>query len=219
MSDLYNFLNDHIAYFYLIICVPLLIGFTRFRRLGVEQKILVIVVLIALINELLATHLRMRGINNYWVYHLYVPLSFVFVVRIYREVLSSSFGRRFFDLLSIGFLLLAIFNSLFLQSIEVFNSNAISLSSIVYIALAIAYFYQLLRNTAFQGLGRTPMFWLNAGILISYSGMLILNVLINYVVGQDETAELMIGVWGLNILFNVILNVFYSIALWLNPRV
>ncbi|OEK00276.1 hypothetical protein BFP97_01550 [Roseivirga sp. 4D4] len=196
----------------------MLIGVIKFQRLNYLQRLVFIIVLIALVNEALATYLRMRGVNNLWVYHLFVPCTFLVVLRIYKRVFEEVITRRVFNAISIGFLLFAVLNSLFIQPLDVFNSNTITVSSVLYILLSITYFHQLLRGTALLALERTPMFWLNTGVLIYYSGTLLLYVMVNYVAGLGETAKVSISLWALNILFNIILNVFYALALWVSPQ-
>jgi len=218
MDVLFEFINNYISYFYLVICIPLLIGVIKVHRLNYEQKLVLVIVLIALVNELLATYLRMRGVNNLWVYHLFVPCTFLVILRIYKKVFEQVISRWVFNATSISFLLFAAFNSLFIQPLDVFNSNTITVSSVLYILLSITYFHQLLRNTAHLALERTPMFWLNTGVLIYYSGTLLLYVLVNYVAGLGETAKVSISLWALNIVFNIILNIFYALALWVSPQ-
>jgi hypothetical protein len=216
MEWIFNFVYSFAAYFFLVICIPIAIGLYRIRGLDFIQRQVLVLVSIALVNEVLATYLRFQGTNNLWVFHLFVPISFFFMLRIYKEVLKHYYSWHFFNFILFFFIIFSLVNSFFIQSIWVFNSNAISLSSAVYIVFSVLYFYQLLRNPASEGLEKSPMFWLNTGVLIYYSSTLILFLLVNYLIPEDP--KLYASLLGLNIFFNIIINIFYTVVLWKNPQ-
>jgi len=216
MEWMFDLVYSFATYFFVVILIPISIGYFRIRALDFIQRQVLILVSVALANEVLATYLRFQGINNLWVFHLFVPVSFFFMMRIYREALKESYPKGLFTLILILFLIFCVINSFFIQSITVFNSNAISLSWVVYIIFSVLFFYQLLKSPASEGLERNPMFWLNTGVLIYYSSTLILFLLVNFLIPEDP--KLYASLLGLNILFNIINNIFYSVVLWKTPQ-
>ena len=88
------------------------------------------------------------------------------------------------------------------NEIDELNSNMIKVLGLVSVGFSIAYFYRAIKEQAETSL-KDPMVWFNLGVLMYYSGTLILFLVIDSVVANDN--ELLIASWVLNALFNVVL--------------
>ncbi len=201
---------------FILLFLPLVVAIVRYKFLNSSQRKLSILVLCIVIVEITSRLLWYKKINNLPVYHFYIIIEFILIIYIYRDELSRLFPKLFFTILSIGFTIFSIGNTLFLQDINTFNSNATTLLGIIVIFLSLSYFYALLKEVKYSALEINPMFWINAGFLIYFSSNLILFFINNNMFqGSTEASYL---VWGLHAIVNIVLTIFYTIALWVSPK-
>lgn len=202
------------ASFFLL--APLLISIFRFRSFNFLQKGLFFLVLVTVVVEIISWILWYKLINNMPLYHFFTVIQFLLIVNIYRTVLSKIFSKLFFIIISIGFVVFAIFNTLFFQDLSTFNSNVTTLIGFLVIFFSLSYFYTLLKEVKYGALEKNPMFWINSGFLIYFSSNLILFYMNNTLF--KGAAEASLTLWGLHAIINIVLTLFYSIALWVNPK-
>ncbi|MHA7056738.1 hypothetical protein ACWGOQ_0005925 [Aquimarina sp. M1] len=201
---------------FILLFLPLLVSVFRFKYLNSSQRKLFILVLCIVLVETTTRLLWYKKINNLPVYHFYAIIEFLLIINIYRTVLSKIYSKLFFSIISVAFTVFAVINMLFFQNLNTFNSNVTTLLGILVIFLALSYFYTLLKEIEYSALERNPMFWINSGFLIYFSSNLILFFINNNMFkGSTEASYL---VWGLHAIVNMVLTIFYTIALWVNPK-
>lgn len=200
---------------YALVYLPLLIGFFRFRKMNAVQVRIWIVVVFTFLSDSITHFLRINEQGNLWVYHFFLPLLTVAVILVYKKVIIVLKQWVLNALIAsvVGF---SVINSLFLQNLTVFNSNAIVASGLVFIGLSIFLFIQLINNTHLHSPWRMPEIWFNSGVLLHYSGILILFVFVNRL--ENLSTEVMLLSWYLNLGFTALLLMFYSISLWIRPQ-
>ncbi|GAB5522226.1 MAG: hypothetical protein Roseis2KO_00980 [Roseivirga sp.] len=205
------------------VIIPLVIAVTRFKQLSRAQRLLTYLLAISLIVEIIANLLWFQQKRNLVVYNTFAIVHFNFILLIYLNQLGSSWTKPLK-------VLIVLFNAFFLVDTLLlkkltdfgyyFNSNITTSASLIFIFLALKYFHKLLKEIKYQKLEKNPLFWISTGLTLYYSGTLILFLLGNQV-NQDEAAtlyyEIALAAWGLNSLFNLLLNTTYSIALWVKP--
>ena len=199
-----------------IVLIPIIISGYKFKSLSkVQLKLFYLIILIFLV-EIIANILWRNKINNLPVYHFYTVFELLFILNIYKTVLKHPFSKKFFVSVGIGFTVFAIVNTVYFQDLTTFNSNTTTLLGILVIFLALSYFYTLLKEVKYGALETNPMFWINSGFLIYFSSNLTLFFINNNLFkGSTEASYL---VWGLHAIVNIILVVFYTIAVWVNPK-
>ena len=188
----------------------------RWRQFDRLQKLISFIVILTFLNEGTTWLLVYFGEDNLWIYHFYTPITFIFMGLVYSRVLKPVIKVRLIYLGILLFVIFAVINSLFIQDLSEFNSNTVRLSSIFYIVFSILYFFRLLKFPMNISLSKVPMFWLNTGVLVYYSGTLILFLVVDSVISDES--DLFIASWILNALFNIVLLGFYSVALCLKPQ-
>ncbi|MDH7446206.1 hypothetical protein [Aquimarina sp. 2201CG14-23] len=212
-EEFFKFLGNVSSF---IVIVPLLLAIYRFKKLNTVQIRLLYLLVLVLIVEFISNMLWRKKINNLPVYHFYAIIEFLLIINIYRAVLSKTFSKQFFIVLGISFTVFSVVNTLFFQNLNTFNSNATTLLGVVVIFLALSYFYTLLKEVKYSALETNPMFWINAGFLIYFSSNLILFFINNNMFkGSTEASYL---VWGLHAIVNIVLMLFYTFAIWVNPK-
>ncbi len=199
-----------------IVILPLLLSIYKNKLLNVAQKRLFVLLVVILITELISNILWYLRINNLPVFHFYTIVEFLLILNIYRNELTRLFSKTFFILLSLGYIMFAITNMLFLQDLGTFNSNTTTVMGLVVIFLALSYFYALLKEMKYSSLENNPMFWLNSGFLIYFSSSLILFYINNNMFKESTEASYL--VWGLHAIINIVLIIFYTITIWVNPK-
>ncbi|AXG69728.1 hypothetical protein KORDIASMS9_01955 [Kordia sp. SMS9] len=198
------------------VILPLFLALWKYRRLqAVQQKLLYLLVTIFII-EAIANVLWLQKENNLPVYNVYSILEFLLIINIYKDALKRLFSKHFFAVLAVAFTLFAIVNMCFIQNIKTFNSNVTTTLSFIVIFLSLSYFYALLQEEIYSPLDKKPLFWINAGFLIYFSSNLILFFINNSMFTKpDEVSHL---VWGLHAIVNIILMLFFTIAVWIHPN-
>ncbi len=199
-----------------IVVIPLILSIFKLKSLSEIQLKLFYLLIIVFIVEFIANILWYQKINNLPLYHFYAVIEFVLIINIYRIVLTKIFPKKFFIILGVAFTVFAVVNTVFFQNLNTFNSNVTTLLGIIVIFLSLSYFYALLKEVKYSALETNPMFWINAGFLIYFSSNLILFFINNNMFqGSTEASYL---VWGLHAIVNIVLTIFYTIALWVSPK-
>ncbi len=202
---------------FIFLFAPLVISIFRFKFFNFSQKRLLLLILVTVLVEVISRVLWDKRMNNLSVYHFYTIIEFLLIVNIYRKELSILFSKLFFTIMGILFTVFAIVNTLFFQDLNTFNSNATTVLGLLVIFFALSYFYALLKEVKYSALENNPMFWVNSGFLIYFSSNLILFFINNNLFkgGSNEAGYL---IWGLHAIVNIVLTIFYIIALWVNPK-
>lgn len=201
----------------MFIIVPFLLGISRWQNLTLGQKAMFYVVFLAVLVDGLTMTLKELGIqNNLWVYHLSVPVHWVLLIKVFTKEFIKPIPRRVLNVLIFGFTFFSLINSTFFQPLNELNTSAIVFSSIITLTLAVSYFYGLIKQPRFKKLESQPMIWFNTGLILYNSGSLLLFVFANFV--NDQSPDFIITVWGLNIVFVVLLQLFYAVSLWVSPQ-
>jgi len=200
------------------VILPLLIALSKYHRLSKIQQKLVYLLITTLVVESISNVLWYQKINNLPVYHFYSIVEFILIVHIYKDELKKLFPKRFFYTIVAAFTIFSIVNMMYFQSLQTFNSNVTTLSGILVIFLALSYFYALLKEVKYSSLERNPMFWLNAGFLIYFSSNLLLFFVNNSLFQESKATKVSYLLWGLHAVVNIILIIFYTISVWVNPK-
>jgi hypothetical protein len=193
--------------------VPLVISFFIFRRFNLIQKRLLLLVVVLFLTEIISTVLWSKNINNNPLFHIYTIIEFTILVKIYQSALANYFRPIFLNGLIAAFIIFAICNVIWLQSLFEFNSNVTIVSCLLCILLPIFYFYSLLKDAVLSRLDLNPMFWISFGLLIYFS-----TNLITFYLNQDLMLEDRYTIWGIHSVVNTVLVIFYIVALWVKPK-
>ena len=197
--------------------LPLWIGLANKSRLEASQDYLLVLVFIAFVVQVVANILWLYSNNNLFLMHFYVPVEFGLIMLLYSKWLQKWIMKAHFYFGILFFLAFSIINSLFVQSIYEFNSNAITLAYILYIGMAIFYFYKILNEEKLTPLEKNPKFWINTSILIYFSASLLVSSLSNQI---NTKSQLFVNIsWAFHAFLNTLHYVLYAIGLWVRPKI
>lgn len=190
-----------------------------YKRLPKELKIFSWFLLVTGLIQLLSLILALQSINNMPLLHLYVALGFSFLCWFYATVLRQFIDRRIVLVSGLLFLLFTLVNSIFFQDIFTFNSNALTIESILIIILSLSTFMLFLNDAMTEGRRElsTSLNWINSGLFIYY----VSNLLIYYfgsVITRSFSQSLNLYTWVFHSFFSVVMYLCFFIGLWKRPK-
>lgn len=153
--------------------------------------------------------------NNLPVFHGFAAVNLLFLCAFYHSALRGRWPRRGVRLaagLGLGF---TAYYALLPGRIWLFPSAAITAQSVLFIGLALLYFYQFLQQQPVLPLKKQPLFWLNAGVLLYFSANLFVFLLQNWLTHLPATEA--VAVWSIHSVVNILANSLYAVGLLCKP--
>lgn len=196
----------------LFVAIPLVLAILRYRFLNKTMKNIAYYVFLGASIQILAAYVKLNGQNNLWVLHLFTPLEVAIILRFYSIVLAGFIQKKVFVWVGIIFLTMSVLSSIFLQDIRTFNTYARSLEGLLVIVLCLLWCYKTLTEMKIMKLGQDPVFWVNTGFLLYFSGGVLLFAFSNYIIGINHVLSLYI--WAFHALFSMLLYALITIGLW-----
>lgn len=196
-----------------LLVIPLILGIVRWKRVSNEIRLIILIVWSTFIVYFATRYLHNLSANNSWIYNVYTPSVFVLMVLLYTRLLSVK-KAKFLGLILISlFLVFCIYTTFYVHGNENLNTNAITLSCLVYTLFAVVYFGKLISQPRQDGYKKNPFVYFNFGVLLYYSSAFFLF----FVVGNDLSLHpnlFRVG-WTINNFLNLFLIVSYILVLWI----
>lgn len=197
------------------IFIPFIIVLRKKSQLEYPMTFLAYLIYFMAITEVIAEILWWSSTNNLPLLHLYIIVEFALLGWMYHLYLYKLLGRYLIPLIIVAFCTFSIINSLFIQSIFTFNTYARAIENLLLILLSLAYFYKMLKELKVKYLEKDPMFWINSGILVYFSGNLFIFIFSNYILPHKSLNMLF---WSIHATLNLFIYTFYAIGLWLSRQ-
>ena len=197
----------------LSLALPILIALFRFKRFTKLYWTLASLLLVAAIISYGAFILYQNKANNMYLLHIYTVLEYALWSMFYYQLFERKFVKKVIVSLLILFVLFAVTNTLYWQSLQVYNSYSRSVEGAFLLCFAIAWFYKVFVNGKIIKLETHPVFWINAGVLVYFSGSLLLFVTNNFLVKISR--QHFFEAWALHGLFLIIHYLLIAIGIWL----
>lgn len=153
--------------------------------------------------------------NNMPFFHAFAAVNLLFLCAFYNYALRGPWTRRGVWLAAGLGLGLLVYTALLPGGIWQFPARALTAQCVLFIGLALLYFYQLLQQQPVLALERQPLFWLNAGVLLYFSVNLFVFLLQNWLL-QLPAADA-VAVWSIHSVVNILANFFYTLGLLCKP--
>ncbi|WP_273446950.1 hypothetical protein [Neolewinella agarilytica] len=149
-------------------------------------------------------------------YHFFTPALFILFVFIYQKFLRDTFSRRVDIWLIALFVLFSIWNAGFGDGLFHFPGLSLGLYAFLMMSLAIGYFLRLMTTLELERLEKEPVFWINSGVLIYFSGNFLLWLTMNYLL---KDYSLSFSIYKISVILGFCLNIFFTIAFVCHPKV
>ncbi len=215
MQDFFIWIGKYGSYFLLFSAVIALI---RLRYLTDSLRFVALFVGLAVLGEIIAYITgRVLHMRNLHILHVYTILEFNIIALFYFTFFGYFYPRSLVSGLMVGFTILAILNSLFLQPLSGYNTYARGLEAVLIIGLAVLCYYKMLTELSTKRLDKNPIFWINTGFLLYFAGSLFFLILSNaLLVKSDRT--LILTVFGLHAMLMVLMHLLIGVGLWFSPK-
>ncbi len=199
----------------LSIFLPIGISIVNYKRFDIVFQRFSLYLYVTGGVEICAVILGKLGYTNLPLLHVYVIVQFGLLSLVYYLYFDKKILKQIISILIVVFTIFSICNSLFIQNILKFNTNARALESVFLIFYVLAYFNLIMQEMKIKFIEKEPLFWVSTGILLYYAGNLFLFIFSNYILPAEQIT---INMWIFHAVINLTLNSFFSIALWIYPK-
>lgn len=200
---------------------PIGIGWALFikRRLPFIGMILIIYLMFVLCIEVTAVFLAKKGINNLWLYRVYLYGELIFPTLFFYNQFSKVWRRTLLLFVFISSIILTTLSNF----VDDWQSHASLQTGITfgYIAfLIITYFVEMFQMEKVFNPFKDIYFVVGATLFLSQSCSLIYNVLYNHLASGYFGSDILPILYNVNLSLIVFYNILYSYALWISrlPR-
>lgn len=192
--------------------IPSIFAFFRIKSPYKTHRQLALLVWVGFAIAMLAQVVPyLFGITNLWLLHIYTIVDFILLTFIY----SSTIGPFTTRILIIVFPLFAAINSIFFEHLITLNVLNRSLSAFILMFYALSFFAKTLREMKIFNLERSPLFWISIGVLFYNAGSFFIFLFSQNI---SATSKLWATYFGIHSIFTILLYIFYTIALWVQPK-
>lgn len=193
------------------VLVPLILVFIKIQSKPRYLNILGLLILISFLADW--TPVFFPRILNYSG-NFYSVLEFILLIIIFDLNVRNRLFKIALRIILIVFILFSFINMLFIEGLEVRNANIRMVSTLSFTIISILYFVMMMKDPDQKKLLSNSMFWINAGVLIYFTGNLILS-----------DADMTFGISRIYAIYliihsslNVLKNIFYGVALGINIK-
>src|SRR5258708_27458954 len=148
--------------------------------------------------------------NNLFLFHISTPLEYVILCLLYRDAIVNKGIKRMISISIPVFIILCILSSLFIQKLNADNSYIVIIESVMVIFISLFFLREILLLQQVPVLHRFPMFWICVGILFYYTGNLIIEGMLNYMI--HHSMKLALRTYRLGYIFKYLLFVIFIIG-------
>lgn len=194
------------------ILIPLFYGVLHFKKIK-RFKWIYFYICYGTINQIAGMILVKAGLNNtLFLSHLYVVVSFIFLVLFYKVELTGFLKPSWFKITLFIFGIFFLINLLFIQSFNEYPNMTFAISSLIVVVMALLYFNKIMIESRIEKLTDEPLVWISTGILIFYTGNFFFHILFNALL--KTSTELLIS---LALFFRILIAILYiliAIGFW-----
>lgn len=196
--------------------IPAIIGLIRSKSLSKKLRLLLLYCIIIAAKEITCVILAQNGYRNLAIYNIAniidsIPLFLIY----YLEFKSKNLKQIILSFIIVS-TLFSILNIIWLQGFLSFNTFSIFSVNFFKTITTLLYFYILLKEAENLNLIKTPLFWVSAGLLIYSVGTSLIFSL--YEIYLEFPVEISDGIWAINSLLYIFLNILFSIAFLCQPK-
>lgn len=150
--------------------------------------------------------------------HVYVAGGFFCLALFYKTVLHDFISEKIIWGMIISFFLFTFSNSLFVQNIFTYNSNALTVESVLVIILSLFTFILLLNDIVRETRPRLikSLNWINSGLFIYYSSSLLIFYF-GDIITVFSSSDLVKYIWVLHSFFSMVMYTCFFVGLWKRP--
>lgn len=203
--------------------LPALFALVKWKSMNASQRwfaiLLWVIIIISFSGRIwtLKTDLWTVKISNLPFFHVYILVEYLLLLQVFRLFFKGSIKDQIWLLLAAGFTTFWLINVLFLEGWWAFPDYIHVLEAVVLLVIISTWFRKMLKEKVILKPERTFEFWVCAGLLIFFSGNLVLFIFPKFML---DHAGLFRAIWRLNSILIIVLYISYTIALlWVKKKV
>lgn len=172
---------------YIALLLITLFSYLRPGRKEFFSRMVVLLMILWLATTAVALYLiKYAGYkNNLFVFHISTPLEYIILALLYRNVIINTRIKKIITASIPVFIILSILFSLFVQRPDVNNSQIVVLESLIMIFLSLYFLREVLLLQQAKSISRFPMFWISVGILSYFTGNVVIEAMLNYLISHS----------------------------------
>jgi hypothetical protein len=194
----------------------ILLLMARYHQIPTIIKRIAPFIILTLIIEVYSTYLTKNNRPNLFLLHIYTLMEFIAWAFFYQLLFRSH--KRFqqifpYFITIISFLIIA--NTVFIEPLSGFNSNAKSTVQIIFITLAIVYFFQTFGRIDLTQSTPRSLILINFAIILYYSGSLFIFMFSKLLNNNNVAQPQQYGLWTINALLYFIFLILLFLSIWI----
>jgi hypothetical protein len=155
--------------------IPLIVGVICIKKIKNYLLPVFIMVVIASFVEIINFWVAIDATSNLPIFHIYTALEFSFIYLFYLFFYKQYFNFKILYLL-IPLFYIVTYIDYKINGLNDIDSFSVTVESSIFIILSLISFTFLLRNLIYENVLSIPFFWINSGILIYFSGNILLFI-------------------------------------------
>jgi hypothetical protein len=202
---------QHIV-FYVTLGVAMMscvLAIINFKLLDVGLKIIFAFLLISISADTVSAVMVHLKLNTSWWFNLYTFFEFALIGIFYVWLFKNSNSIQFIVVTTailLGFIGIFLFTLIEYVPDEL-NTKSLGLEATIFIFISVGYFYVLLNKMEFENPYYNPIFWINSGVLIYFSG-----AFFSFMFSAPKFQEL--GIWSIHSVIHLIFMILILVGFW-----
>jgi hypothetical protein len=208
-------LQTFLIYSSFAVIIPFAASALRISKLQQPLRYLAILIFFDFLSEVIIHTCFFLKINNNFLWPIFISIEFGLLSWIYKKELQPTLVARAITYLIPVFITYTLMNW--------FDNRHAGLSAIphfiegiIILFFVLCYYYKMLKTPVPLQLKHQPMFWLSTGLFIYFSIDSVIFIFSNYI--QSFSQHFNNQVWFVHAIFNIILYIFYTLAICSTPE-
>lgn len=200
----------------LVITIYTIVIFAHLRK---ELKVFSLFIFISCAIQVTSLVMALNRINNMPLLHVYVAFGFLSLAWFYVQILDGFINSHIIWILTGLFLLYTGINSFFVQPLLTFNSNALTVESILIVILTLST-YMLFLNNVVKDKNKhlvQSLNWINSGLFIYHLSSLLIFYFGNFI-AKSLPVSMNQHTWLFHSFFMIVMYFCFFMGLWKRPR-
>jgi hypothetical protein len=152
--------------------------------------------------------------NNLFLFHIFTPVEYSLISWLYAKNFHTPLLRKLTAFSIPLFVALALVFSIYIQPININNSDIIIIESILLCAWALLYLRELIIFEQTEPPFRTPLFWLSVGVMFYFLGNLFVEGLLNYLMRYSMESARRFYDFGFIFKYVFFLMLIFAVRCW-----
>jgi hypothetical protein len=205
-------MNNLQKVYFVLLMITLLLYFITLISKAPYAKMIVLLITLWLLTSVSAMFFsKYVGLkNNLFIFHIATPLEYLVICLLYRDAIVNKRMRNMITFSIPAFILLSMLFSAFIQKPDVNNSYMVLIEYVIVVFLSLYFLREVLLLQQVTVLHRFPMFWISVGILFYYTGNLIMEGMLNYMI--THSMELALRTYNLSYVLKYLIFLLFIIG-------